>query len=91
MYDRMIWGNYDLLSLQDTVKFVIGDEDDLEAALHVIERYDLTWRCNVYFSPVFGEMDPARIVDFMQEHRLSQATLQLQLHKIIWPNVDRGV
>ena len=91
MHDCMIWGNYDLLSLQDTVKFVIGDEDDLEAALHVIERYDLTWRCNVYFSPVFGEMDPARIVDFMQEHRLSQATLQLQLHKIIWPNVDRGV
>ncbi len=91
MYDRMIWKNYDVLSLQDTVKFVIGDEGDLAAALQVIERYDLPWRCNVYFSPVFGQMDPARIVDFMQENRLAQATLQLQLHKIIWPGVDKGV
>jgi hypothetical protein len=36
-------------------------------------------------------MDPARIVEFMQQHGLDRATLQLQLQNIVWPHVDRGV
>lgn len=47
--------------------------------------------CPVYLSPVFGRLDPARIVDFMQDNNLIWATAQLQLHKIIWPGVEKGV
>lgn len=91
MQHRMVAGNYRLLAPYDTVKFVIGDECDFPAVLQVLREYRLSERCQVYLGPVFGQMDPARIVDFMQENHLYQATLQLQLHKIIWPGVEKGV
>ena len=91
MDDQMQPDNYAVLDARDTVKFVIGDEGDLTAALRTIDQHNLQERCQVYLSPVFGQMDPARIVEFMQEHGLDRTTLQLQLHKIIWPHVDRGV
>ena len=91
MDDQMVWENYDVLDARDTVKFVIGDTDDFPAVLETIGRYELQGRCQVYLSPVFGQMDPARIVDFMKENGLDRATLQLQLHKIVWPHVDKGV
>jgi len=36
-------------------------------------------------------MDPAVVVEFMRAHAMAYATLQLQLHKVIWPGVERGV
>lgn len=52
---------------------------------------DLTHRCHVYLSPVFGSIEPAEIVDFMQAHTLNDVTLQLQMHKFIWDPNKRGV
>lgn len=91
MARRMVAGNYEVLDMRDTVKFVIGGEGDFPAVLDVMRRHQLQERCQVYLSPVFGQMDPARIVEFMQENRLDEATLQLQLHKIVWPGEERGV
>ena len=83
--------NFSLLRAQDTVKFVAGSQEDLQRALDVIQTYDLTHRCHVYFSPVFGSIEPAEIVDFMQAHTLNDVTLQLQMHKFIWDPNKRGV
>lgn len=87
----MVEENYDVLDARDTVKFVIGEEGDFASVLNVVRGHNLVQRCGVYLSPVFGQMDPARIVDFMKAEGLDRATLQLQLHKLIWPAVDRGV
>lgn len=83
--------NYEYLKKSDTVKFVAGSENDLKRALEIIEKYDLTKKCRVYFSPVFGKIEPAKIVDFMLERKLNDVTLQLQLHKFIWDPERRGV
>lgn len=83
--------NFALLKQGDTVKFVAGSEEDLETAIDVIDHYDLTSRCHVYFSPVFGKIKPSSIVDFMIDHRLNGVRLQLQLHKYIWEPGRRGV
>lgn len=91
MHDRMCWENYSLLRECDTVKFVAGNQHDLLTAKQIIEQYDLTHRCHVYFSPVFGSIDPADIVDFMKHHRLNNVNLQLQMHKFIWDPAARGV
>ena len=91
MEAQMCTDNFALLSKQDTVKFVVGSHADLERALAVIRQYDLTKRCHVYFSPVFGKIQPVDIVTFMQEHVLNDVTMQLQLHKIIWDPEKRGV
>ena len=83
--------NFRLLSKNDTVKFVAANKADLNRALQVITQNDLLNRCHVYFSPVFGKIEPVEIVEFMQEHRLNGVNLQLQLHKIIWDPEKRGV
>lgn len=91
MESHMRTENFALLTERDTVKFVAGSRADLERALEIIQTYDLTHRCHVYLSPVFGRIQPVEIVEFMQEHVLNDITMQLQMHKIIWDPDQRGV
>ena len=91
MEEFMCIDNFRLLDCHDTVKFVSGSIADLEKAAELIENYKLTDRCHVFISPVFGEIDPADIVDFMEEHKMNGVRLQLQLHKFIWEPTRRGV
>ncbi len=91
MEEFMCMENFRLLDCHDTVKFVSGSMEDLERAADIIQTYKLTERCHVYISPVFGEIDPADIVAFMEERRMNGVRLQLQLHKFIWEPSRRGV
>ena len=83
--------NYRYLTKEDTVKFVISDKTDLMRAREIIEQYQLEGRCGIYYSPVFGRIRPAEIVDDMREHRLNGVHMQLQMHKFIWDPEQRGV
>ena len=89
--DRMIAENFSVLEKEDTVKFVSGSRADLERAGEIIEKYGLLDRCHVYFSPVFGWIEPAEIVDFMLNKRMNKARIQIQMHKVIWDPNERGV
>ncbi len=91
MEGLMCLENFQYLAKQDTVKFVSGSIADLERAAEIIEKYSLTERCYVYFSPVFGSIEPAEMVEFMKRRRLNGARLQLQLHKFIWDPDKKGV
>lgn len=91
MESYMLTSNYNHLRNTDTVKFVAADKNDLETALKIIREYGLTEKCSVYISPVFGQIKPAEIVDFMLENKLNNVNLQLQLHKFIWDPQKRGV
>jgi len=88
---RMLVRNMAHLQKEDTMKFVSGSRQDLERALEIIRAYDLTERCHVYFSPVFGAIEPAEIVGFLLEHKLNDVRLQIQMHKVIWDPDKRGV
>ena len=83
--------NFALLQQEDTVKFVCGSAEDLERAAQVIAEQELTNRCHVYLSPVFGAIEPVEMVEYMIAHRLNGVRLQLQLHKFIWAPDRRGV
>ena len=87
----MLPANFAMLDMRDTVKFVCGGSADLQRMLEVARKLNLPGRVPVYLSPVFGSIEPTEIVAFVQEHKLTWATVQLQLHKLIWPNVERGV
>ncbi len=87
----MVLSNFELLSPDDTVKFVSGSTEDLEKAYQIIQEYDLLRKCHVYFSPVFGDIEPVEIVNFMMDHKLNEARLQIQMHKVIWHPDKRGV
>ena len=89
--DEMLMTNLTCIDKRDLVKFVIGDLEDLARAKEVIEEFDLIAKTNVYFSPVWGEIEMEQIVNFMKYHRMNGVTLQLQMHKIIWDPQMRGV
>lgn len=91
MENHMRTENFALLEARDTVKFVSGSRADLERALEIIREYGLIGKCAVYISPVFGEIEPAEIVDFMLENKLNGVNVQLQMHKFIWNPKMRGV
>ena len=91
MEDKMLLSNFDVLEKNDVVKFVSSNREDLQKALYIIKRYDLTNRCRVYISPVFGSINSEEIVDFMKENKLNNVNMQLQMHKIIWDPDKRGV
>lgn len=83
--------NYKYLMPEDTVKFVVSDEADLEHARKIITEYHLQGTCGIYFSPVFGRIEPVKIVDYMMKYKLNQVHVQLQLHKFIWDPNQKGV
>ncbi len=83
--------NLPFLREQDCIKFVAGSQEDLQRASELIRKYDLCSRCHVYFSPVFGRIHPADMVEFMKQENLNGVRLQLQLHKFIWDPNERGV
>ena len=63
----------------------------MERAFEMINKYHLTEKCHVYISPVFGKIEPAKIVDFMVKNKMNGVRIQLQLHKFIWEPDRRGV
>lgn len=88
----MLTENFDVLNGNDSVKFVIGSRTDLERAAEITEIYRLDEKpCTLFFSPVFGHIEPEEIVGFMKERKLGGVRLQLQLHKMIWDPEKRGV
>lgn len=91
MEAHMCLENLSLLGTKDTVKFVCGNQEDLIRARKVIGTYQLEGRTNVYLSPVFGQLSPADMVEFMKAEKMTGVTLQLQLHKLIWDPERRGV
>lgn len=89
MSDKMCPEAFKGLNCLDTVKFVVGSQEDLQQALEVVEKYN--FHCKIYVSPVFGKIEPADIVSFIQQHCLWNWRVQIQLHKVIWPADMRGV
>lgn len=80
------------LRSQDVLKMVVA-ESDLPQALNIINTVrNLGSKCFIYLSPVFGEIEASKIVDFMKENNLQdKIRVQLQMHKYIWDPKKRGV
>ncbi len=91
MEKYMCTENFSLLGRADTVKFVSGSREDLSRAGEIMEKYGLAGKVNLYLSPVFGQIEPSEIVDFMLENKLNSVNMQLQMHKFIWEPDMRGV
>lgn len=91
MEDQNRVENFEYLTAKDTVKFVVKDYLDLCTARDVIRTHQLTEKCHVYLSPVYGEIELEDIVNFMKSNQLNDVTMQLQIHKVIWDSQMRGV
>lgn len=90
MHHKNNFENFSLLKKTDEVKFVLASETDYLWAKSILKEHSLESRCQVLFSPVWGELDPKDLVSWFLEDRLS-VRLNLQLHKYIWPHTEKGV
>jgi len=74
----------------DQLKFVVGNHDDYEYAVNIMKEYCRKISGDrILFSPVAGSLDPAELASWILKDNLN-ARLQLQLHKILWPDEPRG-
>jgi 7-carboxy-7-deazaguanine synthase len=86
----MLKSNLDLLEATDVLKFVVGSDDDLNQMKKLLEDYpDID--AQIYVSPVWGEIAPDHIVEYLLNNKLVYVKVQVQLHKIIWRPDKRGV
>ena len=90
MEGRMVWDNIGLLRPHDEIKFVLADRADYEWAIEIIEKRRLQEKHTVHLSPVFGVLEPHRLASWILEDGVN-VRLHLQLHKYVWPAVERGV
>lgn len=82
--------NLNDLKSSDAIKFVVRIQD-LPEVLHIMKTRSEKWRCrNIFISPVWGDIEPERLVRFVIDNQLDMR-VQLQLHKIIWDPDKRGV
>ncbi len=74
----------------DEIKFVLADRADYEWAVSMLREHRLAGAYPVLFAPVWEQLEPAMLAAWILEDALP-VTLQLQLHKVIWPGVERGI
>lgn len=87
---RNRWANLDALRDGDEIKFVIADRADYEWAATTVRARDLAARAPVLFSPVSDGLAPGDLARWVLEDRLA-VRVQVQMHKVLWPGVTRGV
>ena len=87
MLHKMIPSNLMELRPTDVLKCVVGSKEDLD----VMKRTLQLTQAQVFVSPVFGQIEPKDIVQYMIDNELNDVRLQLQIHKFIYPVDMRGV
>jgi len=89
MEKHMELSNLSKLRPIDVLKFVVGSREDLDRMREVIRTFPIN--AQIYISAVFGKIELDTIVDYMKEFDLTDVKLQIQMHKIVYPESMRGV
>lgn len=93
--DKMLISNYKLLGKNDCVKCVVATKQDMQDFVKMIieQKNKILHYIPLYISPVFGEIEPKDIVNFVMHEapRDYKFTTHLQIHKLIWNPNERGV
>ncbi|MCF8267626.1 MAG: radical SAM protein [Ignavibacteriales bacterium] len=90
MIKKNLYQNLDLLKKTDEVKFVIGSREDYDWAKNLINEFNLTQKCSILFSVVFGKLKPIELTEWIISDNL-RVRFQLQMHKYIWDPAKKGV
>jgi 7-carboxy-7-deazaguanine synthase len=83
--------NLSRMNAGDQLKFVICHRQDYDYARSTVKRIPASVPAHhILFSPAAGIMKPADLAEWILQDGLN-VRLQLQLHRILWPDRDRGV
>ena len=81
--EKNLYSNIEHLREHDQLKFVMSDREDFDWACEQLNKYELGKRCEVLFSPVFSELEPTQLADWILAEHLP-VRMQVQLHKLLW-------
>jgi len=91
MEKKNYYKNIEHLKKSDEIKFVIGTREDYLWAKEQTEFFALPNKVStILLSPVSDILPPAVLAEWILEDKLP-VRFQVQLHKIIWPGMERGV
>ncbi|NLT65671.1 MAG: radical SAM protein [Acidobacteria bacterium] len=91
MDQRNRYENVSCLTRNDEVKFVVSDRNDFDWACRIICRFDLVPKVSsVLFSPVHGRLPYRDLASWVLDCGMP-VRMQIQMHKLIWPGMARGV
>jgi len=90
MTDKMDWKNLHRLGKNDEIKFVIAGHKDFNFAEEIVKKNKQLLNFPLLISPVWGRVELNKLSEWILGSEIP-FRLQLQLHKIIWPGVERGV
>lgn len=80
---KNLWENLKFIKPKDQIKWVICGRDDYEWAKECIQKYHLTQKAQLLFSPSHHQLSPATLAEWILNDHLP-VRFQLQLHKILW-------
>jgi 7-carboxy-7-deazaguanine synthase len=83
MHEKMNFANFDFMTPQDEIKFVLSSREDYNWAAELVGAYGLHHRTTVTFSPVTARLEPASLAGWLLDDRL-------QLHTFLWPGKIKG-
>ena len=85
------WQGVAGLGARDEIKIVCADRLDYEWGRDIVRSDDrLPVGIRVSFSPVQGELSARDLAEWILADKLD-AVCQIQLHKALWPEAERGV
>lgn len=88
-FSRIRYDNIKELRDVDALKFVVSSIDDLDEMRAI---YSMGFcPANFIVSPVIGRIEPQEVARYLLDEGLSSVRMQMQMHKIIWPDQSRGV
>jgi 7-carboxy-7-deazaguanine synthase len=91
MESKNYYQNIEYLTKHDEVKFVIGSREDYIWSKEHIELFNLSAKVGtILMSPIRDMLQSSDLAKWILEDKLP-VRFQVQLHKIIWPGVERGV
>lgn len=87
MNAKMLSSNLYDMRESDVVKFVVGSKEDLDDMCHVAAET----KAMCFVSPIFGDIEPSEIAEYLVKNNLDDIRMQLQIHKLIYDPAARGV
>jgi len=91
MADRNDYSNFKYLRPWDEIKFVCGSKEDFNFAIDIIKRFKLNLKSHILFSPISERLNYQKLATWVLASKMKNIRLQIQLHKIIWPDTKKGV
>ena len=85
------WEGIGTLAGDDEIKIVCAGREDFEWARDLVRNEPrMPLGVRVALSPVQGKLEARDLAEWILEEKLD-VCFQIQLHKVVWPDVERGV